>query len=246
MSAQVWAHRGDSSSAPENTLPAFSRAVELGADGVELDVQRTLDGVAVVSHDDTISRCSNGSGAISELTLAVLRRYEFTCGKSEFSGTTIPTLEDVLRLIEPSSLQINIELKKPRQTDPGLVPAVLDLTRAAGMMERVVFSSFDISLLERTRALAPDARLGLLFGMRQRAPWEAADSLHAEAMHAPLARARIGEFVKRCHDQGLQVRLWTVDAPAAIERAMRSGVDGVITNRPGLAMRIRSVVDLPQ
>ncbi|MDR1599702.1 MAG: glycerophosphodiester phosphodiesterase [Oscillospiraceae bacterium] len=242
MPAQIWAHRGDSYNAPENTLPAFQLAINAGADGIELDAQRTADGVVVICHDDTIDRCSNGSGEVALMTLEELRQYDFSRGGKAAGGAVIPTLEETLALAAPSGLQVNVELKRARRDDPGLAEAALEVVRASGMMERVVFSSFEMVYLERMRRIAPDARLGILFDQRQRAPWDFAKAIGAEAMHAPLTRARLMEFAKRCHDAGLQVRLWTVDAPSAIERAIRCGVDGVITNRPGLAIKVRGAI----
>ncbi|MDR2656680.1 MAG: glycerophosphodiester phosphodiesterase [Oscillospiraceae bacterium] len=242
MPAQIWAHRGDSFNAPENTLPAFQQAIDAGADGIELDVQRTSDGVVVVAHDDTINRVSNGVGEVAKLPLAELRKYDFSKVKDGFKGAVIPTLEETLRMVEPSSLQLNVELKRGRQADEGLAPAALTLVRSFGMMSRVVFSSFDLPMLEQTRLLEPDARLGILFDLRQRAPWDFAKTIRAEAMHGPIARARLADFIARCHDSKLLVRLWTVDAPSAIERTIRGGVDGVITNRPSLALKIRDAL----
>lgn len=107
----IWAHRGASAHAPENTLPAFELAVEQGADGVELDVHLTADGHLVVTHDETIDRCSDGTGAIASLTLEQLRAFDFSAGWEGFAGTRIPTLREVYELLHPTDLTINVELK---------------------------------------------------------------------------------------------------------------------------------------
>ncbi|MDR0396674.1 MAG: glycerophosphodiester phosphodiesterase [Oscillospiraceae bacterium] len=242
MPVQIWAHRGDSHNAPENTLSAFQLAIDAGADGVELDAQRTADGVPVVCHDDSIDRCSNGTGEVNFLKLAELRGYDHSCRRPGFAGETIPTLEESLALMASSGLQLNIELKKARGYDPGLAPAALELAIASGMMDRVVFSSFEMGYLETIRSLSRDARVAILIDIGQRAPWDFAKTINAEALHAPLARVRMSEFIDRAHDEGMLVRLWTVDAPAAIARSIRQGVDGIITNRPGQALKARKTV----
>ena len=96
----IWAHRGASGYAPENTLPAFKMAADMGADGVELDVQLTKDDVIVVCHDERIDRTSNGAGRIQDYTLEELRKYDFCNGNKAFEGTTIPTMEEVFDLLD--------------------------------------------------------------------------------------------------------------------------------------------------
>jgi glycerophosphoryl diester phosphodiesterase len=107
----VWAHRGASGSAPENTLAAFKMAAEMGADGVELDIQKTRDGVIVVCHDEKVDRTSNGSGWIKDFSFDEIRKLDFCNGNQEYEGIRIPTMEEVLDLLADTGLTINIELK---------------------------------------------------------------------------------------------------------------------------------------
>ena len=111
MKTKVWAHRGASAYAPENTLEAFELAVEQHADGVELDVQLTKDGKLAVIHDETIDRTCNGSGAVKNFTMAQLK--QFSCNKThlEYPSAVIPELKEVLNLLKPTDLTVNIELK---------------------------------------------------------------------------------------------------------------------------------------
>jgi len=108
QSPLIWAHRGASGYAPENTLLAFKKAIELGANGIELDVQMTKDGELVVCHDETIDRTSNGSGWIKDMTLAELKSLDFSCGQKDFAGVTIPTMREVFELLAPTGFIINI------------------------------------------------------------------------------------------------------------------------------------------
>ena len=107
----VWGHRGASGYAPENTLPAFKMAADMGADGVELDIQLTSDGEIVVCHDETIDRTSNGAGWLKDFTFKELRRLDFSNGNAAYEGVKIPTMEEVFDLLQPTGLVINIELK---------------------------------------------------------------------------------------------------------------------------------------
>ena len=95
----IWAHRGASGHAPENTLPAFQLAADMGADGVELDLQKTKDGVLVVCHDETIDRTSGGAGWIKDLTFEELRALDFSAGNAAYEGVQIPTMEEVFDLL---------------------------------------------------------------------------------------------------------------------------------------------------
>ena len=107
----IWGHRGASGYAPENTLPAFQLAADMGADGVELDIQETKDGVIVVCHDETVDRTSNGAGWLKDYTFEELRKLDFSYGNAAYEGTKIPTMEEVFELLGPTGLTINIELR---------------------------------------------------------------------------------------------------------------------------------------
>ena len=108
---KVWAHRGASGYVPENTLDAFQKAVEMGADGIELDVQMTKDGELVVIHDETIDRVSDGKGWVKDYTYAELKKFNFNKTHPEYEKEEIPTVEQVYLLIKPTKLMINVEIK---------------------------------------------------------------------------------------------------------------------------------------
>ena len=111
MKTKVWAHRGASAYAPENTLEAFLLAAEQGADGVELDVQLTKDGEMVVVHDEEIDRVSDGSGFVKDYTLAELKNLNFNKTHLEYQNVKIPTLREVYEALKPTGMTINVELK---------------------------------------------------------------------------------------------------------------------------------------
>lgn len=156
------AHRGFHLSVPENTVAAFRQAAQLGADGIETDVQLTKDGQLVVHHNYTIDACSNGQGVIAEMTLSELRRYRCvdTSGKVH-PDSQIPTLEECLKACTGLEL-VNIELKAPIDRTLLYVERVVDAVSALGFTQRVVISAFDHRLLRQVKTLNPQLKVGVL------------------------------------------------------------------------------------
>lgn len=224
---QIWAHRGASAAAPENSLAAFDLAVRLGAHGVELDVQRSADGVVVVLHDETVDRTTAGRGRVRDLAASRLRALQ------------VPTLAEVLDLLAPTDLRVNVELKNAVEPYPGLeedVEAVVAASRlGAQAPERVVYSSFDHRSLLRLAGLGTRVPLGVLHVEALVRPWEYAASFGARALH-PMARTVLAEEVAQAHAAGISVHTWTVDDPAAVRALASAGVDAVITNVPDVAL----------
>ena len=235
MSPEIWAHRGASDVAPENTLPAFELAVRRGADGIELDVQRTADGHLVVCHDETVERTSDGQGAIVDLTLAQLRSLDFSAGMDGFPGTRIPLLAEVLELMRPTNLLVNVELKDSEEAYPGMADEALRLAADLGMSERVLWSSFNHQTLRAIRDADPDARTGVLVVEPLVDIWHYAERLGAQAVHPYFRSLRfMPDAVDRCHAGGVQVNVWTVNTPEQLADMTALGVDAVISNVPDL------------
>ncbi len=182
--ALVWGHRGARAYAPMNTLPSFECALKQGAEGIELDVQLSADGVPVIMHDFTVDGSTDGSGAVKGLTFAQLRRLDaaarFSASARPVDGSTlpnygrvtIPTLQEVLDFASTArggSFFVNIELKAPycdtsgADTPDGLEEAVTAVIRDTKMEDRVIVSSFNPPSLRRFRALEPSIPLGYLF-----------------------------------------------------------------------------------
>ena len=114
MPTAIWAHRGASAYAPENTLEAIELALRMGADGIELDVHRTRDGKLVVIHDETVDRTSNGSGYVKDMTCAELKKLDFSNGFEKYRGARIPTLKEVYGMLRSTQALINVEIKCDR------------------------------------------------------------------------------------------------------------------------------------
>jgi glycerophosphoryl diester phosphodiesterase len=240
----ILAHRGASAQAPENTLPAFELAIRQQADGIELDVHLSADGVVVVTHDEDCLRVTGESGKIGELTLAQLKMRNFAWFRPEAGFCPMPTLEEVLDLIDPTRLMINIELKNSVIDYPGLLEEVIRLVTQHRMQERILLSSFnhdsiaDACRLVRERSLP--IRCGLLFSHRLARPWDKARQIGADAIHPHHVLARRPDYIEKAHMAGIAVNIWTLNDEEELERFMRMGADAVITNVPDLAAVVRS------
>jgi glycerophosphoryl diester phosphodiesterase len=245
MPPLVLAHRGASAYAPENTLAAFRLARELGADGIELDVQLSRDRVPVVIHDDTVDRTADGHGRVSGMTVAELTRLDAGTWKTEdYRGEPIPTLAQVLDAVadwlkpigraRPGLL--NIELKTERFFTDGLEREVLNTIARYGIGERVLVSSFSPYALYRAKKINPRLRRGLLYdtslAFYLRRAWlrflAAPQTMHPEF---PMVDQRYVDWAKR---KRLGVVTWTVDDPAEAKRLADLGVNAIITNKPDL------------
>lgn len=233
----IFAHRGARGYAPENTMAAFRRALDLGADGIELDVQLSRDGAVVVCHDHTIDRTSDGSGWVRDLTLAELRRRD--CGSwfdPAFAGERIPTLEEVLAWLAPTPLLLNVELKNGPVVYPGLEEKTAALLAAFGLQERTVISSFYHPSLRRIRELDRRLRTGVLFACRPLAPLALARDVDAAFLH-PHWHYLEADWVATAQRAGVGVNVFTVNTPSELALAQAAGADGIFTDYPDLARR---------
>ena len=231
-------HRGASADAPENTMAAFTLAIEQRADGVELDVWRCGTGEVVVHHDADTRRTAGAPLRVATASLSELRALDVGAWKARrFGGERIPLLSEVLASL-PDAI-VNIELKSKGIPDLALPGAVARAVRGARAQRRCIVSSFDYLLLAVFRVVAPEIPCGVLFGEGR--SWQAREALgtallrphavHPQASLVTEARAHV--WGKR----GLAVNPWTVDEPEEIARLARLGACAIITNRPGLARR---------
>ena len=234
----IWAHRGASGHAPENTLPAFRLAAEMGADGVELDVQLSKDGEIVVCHDETVDRTSSAKGCVRDYTLDELKRMDFSCGNLAWEGVRIPTLEEVLDLLEGTGLTVNIELKTGVFFYPGLEEKVVELVRRKGWQDRILYSSFNHRSLQLIRGIDPQARTGLLYadGLVRVVPY--AREVGVSALHPALYNLQYPDVVREARENGLDINVWTVNSEAEILLCRGMGVHAIITNYPDKVRRI--------
>ncbi|WP_035773495.1 glycerophosphodiester phosphodiesterase [Butyrivibrio sp. VCD2006] len=234
----IWAHRGASGHAPENTLPSFKLAADMKADGVELDIQLTKDDVIVVCHDEKIDRTSTGAGFIKDYTYDELLKYDFCNGNLAFEGTKIPTMEEVFELLDPTGLTINIELKTGEIFYPDLEEKIVALTKKKGFQDRVIYSSFNHYSVMKIKEIDPDAKVGFLYADGPlNMPGYAAEN-EVNALHPAFYNLQYPDFMADCDMFGIDVNVWTVNSESALLRCRELGVNAVITNYPDKARKI--------
>lgn len=234
------AHRGASRAAPPNTIAAFRAALEMGADGIELDVHLSADGVPVVIHDSWVDAATDGHGRVADLTVAQLKRLDAgTPFDRLFAGERIPLLEEVLDCAGDSTLT-NIELKSTRLRDSKLEEAVVSLLKRHGRRRNVLLSSFNPLSLRRAKRLAPDIAIALIYSPNLPLPLR-------RAWLAPLAPHEIRhpehtmvdeQYMIWAREHGYRVNAWTVDDCDEMARLIGVGVDGIITNVPAVLKRV--------
>jgi glycerophosphoryl diester phosphodiesterase len=246
----VFGHRGAAGLAPENTLPSFALAIALGVSYLELDVHGTHDGEVVVCHDPTLERTTDGSGPVAGQTLAALQRldagYRFTYDGAHFPyrghGIRIPTLRDVLRAFPDRRL--NIEIK---QASPPIVDTVLALFREADAMDRCLLAAEHDDIMRAIRAavgdrVATSMSTGDVIEFMNRFTDDRWDDYApaARALQIPVSFEGLdlitADTVAAAHRLGLEVHAWTINDPAEMTRLVGFGVDGIISDLPGLAL----------
>lgn len=238
MKTKVWAHRGASAYAPENTLEAFGLAAEQKADGVELDVHLSKDGKLVVAHDETLERVSNAEGYLKDYTLEKLKQFCFNKLHPEYEAARIPTLEEVYELLKPTGLEINVEIKTGIFFYPGIEEKLIELERTMGMEGRILYSSFNHYSAMKMKKLDPGSRVGLLYSEGFIDVPGYAARLGADALHPALYDLQYEGYLEDCRKNNLLVHVWTVDEEEEIRALVQNGIDAVITNKPDVARRI--------
>lgn len=238
----IFAHRGASAHAPENTIMAFELAIEHGANVIELDAQLSADGHIVVIHDAKVDRTTNGTGHVHELTLVELKQLDASCNHDpRFKGETIPTLEEVLKILS-NRIAINIELSNYRFPFNSLPDKVAQLIDDLRLQENLLISSFNPLSLRRFHQLKPEIPIGLLVN---------------QGFLATLTGSKLGELmvsygsihleknllnqklIDRYHQHRWRVYPFTINSVSEMIRILSLKVDGIITDDPRTA---RSVI----
>lgn len=235
-----YAHRGASAYCPENTMAAFAQAVELGATGIETDVQRTKDGVLVCIHDESLLRTTGLDQLVCNTDYEELSKLSAGAWfDAAFADERIPTLEQLLRFAERHGIELNLELKNGVVLYPGMEAEVIAAVRAAGLEKRVVLSSFNHYSLALCKTLAPDIRTGILYMEGLYRPWAYAATIQADALHA-YHYAVLPEWVAEAAEAGIVYHPFTVNDEREMNRLIDAGVAGIITDYPD---RLRKLID---
>ena len=243
---RLFAHRGASGEAPENTMPAFQRAADLSIAYIELDVHLTSDGHVVVFHDETLERTTNGHGQVKDHTLAELQQldagYNFSSddGKTfpfRGQGVTISLLIDVLRSFP--QIRFTVEIK---QKEPPIEEQVIAVVQECGVADTVVLASEHDAVVARVRSLAPaiatNCAAGEVFEFMQKVFTKQLDGYHppGQAFQIPTEYESVtlvtAETVAAIHDSGAEVHVWTINDPQEMEKLFDLGVDGIMSDFP--------------
>ncbi len=226
----VIAHRGASGNAPENTMAAFKKAVALGANFIETDLQLSRDARFVAIHDATVNRTTNGQGTVHDLTLTELRRLDAgSWFGSEFAGERIPTLEEILAFSKKHDVVFYLEIKPGGSW--GGEHALIGALRESGEIPRAVVISFDAAIVLNLRKIEPTLMTGLLYDGQIENPLEKAGAIGARQL-AVRGDLLTPALIAEARRKDLQVVCWTVNHPAHMRLLAAAGVDGIMSDYP--------------
>ena len=228
-----FAHRGFSGMYPENTILSFTKALEVGVDGIEMDVHLSKDGELIVIHDEALKRTTGMEGFVKDYTRAELEKIN--AGKTmndEFGFTPIPSFEEYLTLMKDRPEITNVEIKSLPYYYPGIEEKTVEMVRRFGMEDRIIFSSFNWMTVETLGRICPEIPSGLLFdgfplynmgaAIRNNGHY----ALHQN--HKFINKMIVDEL----HANGVKCNVWTVNEEEDIRRCIDAGVDGIIGNFP--------------
>jgi glycerophosphoryl diester phosphodiesterase len=237
----IFAHRGASKYAPENTLAAFELALQQGADAIELDAKLSADGRVVVIHDTTVDRTTEGHGRVKDMTLEQIKKLDAGSSFSEqFKGEKIPMLEEVFETVGKRTF-INVELTNYNSPRDQLVESVCMLVKKFGLHKRILFSSFLASNLSRAKGYLPEVPTGMLALSGIMGIWARSfgfafgkyDALHPNIKNANPQRIYFAHRLNR------RLHVWTVNEEEDMRQLFKWGVDGIFTDDPQLAVKVR-------
>ena len=238
--ALVIAHRGFSSQYPENTMLAFERALALGADGAEFDVQLTKDGIPVVFHDESLKRITGDDQLIKDLTLRELKLYDLSY---KFAGLCpvqrIPTLEEYFSLVQHQNFLSILEFKTAIFEYDGIEQQVIDMIRGYGLNGKIVLSSFNHYTLLRCKQIAPELPCGILYECRIAEPQDYCKRLGMQYLHPDYRFLDDSELAKY-EAAGVKTSPWTVDDDKDIRYLLgQKNIFAIMSNKPDRVLALR-------
>ncbi|MDX5474309.1 MAG: glycerophosphodiester phosphodiesterase [Bacillaceae bacterium] len=240
MSTKIFGHRGSAGTHPENTMISFQQAFKDGADGIELDVQLSKDGVPVVIHDEKLNRTTDGKGFVKDFTVDELKEfnavYKF---KDEFTCSEIPTLVEVLDWVKDTDILINIELKNGVISYKGMEEKVVELVRQYKLEKRVIFSSFNHYSIVLLKKIAPEIERAVLYMEGLYKPWEYAKWVGAQSIH-PYIYAAPTEIIIESQANGVKVRPFTVNDEQVMQRLFADNCASFFTDYPKKAVQLKT------
>ena len=242
---KIYGHRGSKGEYPENTLLGFQKAIDMGVEGLEIDVHLTKDGELVVIHDETLHRTTDGEGRVKDHTLAEMKqlsvgnqfkhleKYEASWDKEK-----VPTLQEVLRLLDGTDVELNIELKTTIYTYPGIEEKLLQVVETYASKRKIVYSSFHFPTLMRIKRLDENAEIAWLLQQPIPQILDYISTFQLEALHLDknLVLDMQSEFPPSL---AAITRVWTVNLKEEMERLFQLGVEAIITDYPERAIEVK-------
>jgi len=253
----IIAHRGASAHAPENTFAAFQKAIESGADGIELDVRLAKDGVPVVFHDATLARLAKIKSRVSDCTAEELSKIDVgswfnraytRSADDKFSAETVPTLKQLFEFLRDYDGLIYIELKGKDSTISALAETVCELIRQTNLFPNIVIKSFKLNGVKIAKQILPEVRTAALFEPKiltmldkKKRILDAAQKCKADeiSLHRSLATK---SFVRRASEKNFSTVIWTADDPIWVKRSLDFGIKAIITNNPARLLAKRDEI----
>ncbi|HIT90498.1 MAG TPA: glycerophosphodiester phosphodiesterase, partial [Candidatus Merdenecus merdavium] len=229
---KVTAHRGGAQLAPENTIPALEKSIELLSDYAEIDVQETKDGELILMHDNNLKRTTGIKKNVWEVTYDEIKNQDIISKKSEFENIKIPTLREVLEVCN-HRLNLNIEVKYNGRND-GIIKKVIDLIEEMEFEDQCVITSMNYKYLKEVKELNPNIRTGYIMTMT----YGSVSNIEAADFFSVKWTYVNEKFIKEAHLYGKEVHAWTVNSKGTLERMKVLSVDNVITDNPTLAREV--------
>lgn len=231
-------HKGAAGYAPENTLASLRKAIEMGLDFVEIDVQLTKDEEVIVMHDYNLDRTTDGKGSVKAHTLSEIKTYSagaWFC--EEFKEEKVPTLEEVLQFL-PKHVMLNVEIKNIARDRANIEEKILDLIKEYDIEDQIIISSFDHISLQKVRTLNKTIKIGVLIYAYLLDPWTELEKskIKPYSIH-PAIEYLDKAFVDEAKKRGYKICPYTVNTVEEYAYCMYLGVDGVFSDYPDLAMK---------
>jgi glycerophosphoryl diester phosphodiesterase len=227
-----YAHRGASAYFPENTMLSFEKALEMGCTGIETDVQMTKDGVLVLIHDEMVNRTTNGDGLVKDYTYSELTKLDAGSWMGEeFTGNSIPTVEELIYLVKDKNIIIDFEIKTGVIIYEGIEQKLIELIYKHRIAHKVILSSFNHYSIAKCNKISKEISTGILYMAGIYKPYDYAKTVGANAIH-PYFLAINEEVIKQTKKHRIKVNVFTVDDEKYMKSLLEMKVDGIITDYP--------------
>lgn len=233
---KVFAHRGFSGRYPENTMLAFQKAVEVGADGIELDVHESSDGQLVIIHDELLVRTTGREGSVSDYPLKELTKIKAAKTMGDRFDATIPSFEEYCDFASRNQIITNIEIKTNRSWYTDIEKKVVEMVKAFHLEDRIIFSSFNWLSVMKVKRLVPEIPCGLLYeGQAVRHVAYQAKDAGLQFLHPDFILLD-DETIQECRASGIGLNVWTINDSDRMRKLMDWQVNSVISNYPDICL----------